>query len=211
MAEANERLVKARRRAGYTDATQAARAFGWNEITYRSHENGIRGIKRDVAASYARAFRVSLPWLLTGEGDPNSNRVVPVMGLVGAGGEIETSGEQPPPDGLYQIELPIPIPDDAIAFEVRGDSMWPRYDAGDVVVCWKFSEAPEDMIGHEAVVLTDDGRRFLKRLLRGSAQNVYDLESHNAPPMRGIRVRWAAKVNTVVRAAEWRQVMRARR
>jgi hypothetical protein len=68
LAEANERLQHARRRKGFPDATSAARALGWNENTYRSHENGTRGIKRSAAKRYAAAFKVNEVWLLTGAG-----------------------------------------------------------------------------------------------------------------------------------------------
>lgn len=69
MSDSAERLQSARRKAGYSDATAAARAFGWNINTYRSHENSARGLRRDVAERYAKAFRVSAAWLLTGDGD----------------------------------------------------------------------------------------------------------------------------------------------
>jgi SOS-response transcriptional repressor LexA len=67
MEEPFERLQRARLKAGYESATDAARAFGWNEITYRAHENGGRGLKPKVAEQYAKAFKVSPGWLLTGE------------------------------------------------------------------------------------------------------------------------------------------------
>jgi transcriptional regulator with XRE-family HTH domain len=60
------RLQQARAQAGYENATDAAKMFGWNENTYRSHENGERGITR-AADKYARAFGVTSGWLLTGE------------------------------------------------------------------------------------------------------------------------------------------------
>ena len=65
---ASDRLQTARRAAGYADATAAARAFNWNKNTYRSHENNIRGLKPNVAERYAKAFRVAVGWLLTGDG-----------------------------------------------------------------------------------------------------------------------------------------------
>ena len=59
----------ARRKAGFADATAAANAFGINENTYRSHENGARGLKAGTAKRYAKVFHTSAAWLLTGEGD----------------------------------------------------------------------------------------------------------------------------------------------
>ena len=62
------RLREARRRAGFQNAADAAERFGWPVIAYRSHENGIRGLKAHVAKKYAKAYKCSFPWLMTGEG-----------------------------------------------------------------------------------------------------------------------------------------------
>ncbi|WP_366654473.1 XRE family transcriptional regulator [Fodinicurvata sp. EGI_FJ10296] len=68
-----DRLQLARRKAGFRSANDAALAHGWTISTYRSHENGQRGMKLDAAERYARAYRVSAAWLLTGEGAVTSN------------------------------------------------------------------------------------------------------------------------------------------
>jgi hypothetical protein len=65
------RLRQSRIRAGFEDAAKAAERFGWSVITYRSHENAIRGIKPDVGKAYAKAFKTSFSWLMTGEGAPS--------------------------------------------------------------------------------------------------------------------------------------------
>ncbi|WP_366656585.1 XRE family transcriptional regulator [Fodinicurvata sp. EGI_FJ10296] len=69
-AEPADRLKWARRRAGYDEASQAGRAFGWKLPTYLAHENGSRGLPFKRAVQYAKAFRVSAAWLMTGEGSP---------------------------------------------------------------------------------------------------------------------------------------------
>jgi DNA-binding XRE family transcriptional regulator len=60
------RLREMREKRGFESAFDAARAYGWNENTYSSHENGNRGISPDAAIKYSRAFRFSLDWLYTG-------------------------------------------------------------------------------------------------------------------------------------------------
>jgi hypothetical protein len=62
------RLREARIAAGFADATKAAERFGWHVVTYRSHENAIRGLKSSIVARYAKAYKVSFTWLATGEG-----------------------------------------------------------------------------------------------------------------------------------------------
>jgi hypothetical protein len=59
---------------------------------------------------------------------------VPIMGRVGAGASIEPEHEQVPPEGLGEVELPFPIAEETIAFEVAGDSMLPKYENGDIIV-----------------------------------------------------------------------------
>ncbi|RWF66875.1 helix-turn-helix transcriptional regulator [Mesorhizobium sp.] len=61
------RLQQARENAGFSTAKAAAERHGWSKHSYHQHENGLRGIGR-AAANYAKAFKVSEAWLLTGEG-----------------------------------------------------------------------------------------------------------------------------------------------
>lgn len=67
--EIHQRLQLARQAAGFENPAQAARRFGWKEPTYYAHENGSRGIRRDLALIYARAFKVSPLWLIAGQGE----------------------------------------------------------------------------------------------------------------------------------------------
>lgn len=204
MSGSNDRLRLARERAGFPSARAAAIRFHWTVSTYASHENGQTPVPVKAAEKYARAFRVSAAWILTGEGEA-SNRIVKVVGRVGAGAEVSPEEEQIPPDGLAQVELPFAIPDDALAFEVQGESMWPRYDPGDVVVCWNGQTDPDRLIGREAAVKTSKGRRYLKRIRAGTRKGTFDLESFNAEPIRNARIEWASEVRAVVRALEVRK------
>lgn len=68
--EPHHRLKVAREHAGYRTAASAARAFGWQVHTYKTHESGNRGMKPEIAAAYGRAFRVDAAWLLFGKNPP---------------------------------------------------------------------------------------------------------------------------------------------
>lgn len=131
---------------------------------------------------------------------------VAVMGRIGAGAEILPELEQTPPEGLYDIQTLIPVPAGSIAFEVEGDSMWPRYDPGDVIVCLQEGTNLPDVIGHEAAVLTSDGKRYLKRVLQGAADGTFDLESHNAGTIRGVTIDWVAGIELVIRSSRWKKL-----
>jgi transcriptional regulator with XRE-family HTH domain len=93
-------------------------------VSYVSRlESGGRNLSVRNMNLFAHALKVHPEDLLSSP-KPKSN-VVSVMGKIGAGAEISPDEEQVPPEGLYEIEAPFPIPDDAIAFEVAGDSMYP--------------------------------------------------------------------------------------
>lgn len=201
-----DRLRKSREETRIS-ARQWAKRHGWPYSTYAAHENGQNDFDEEAAEAYGRALRKSPWWLLSGKGSPTPENLVGVKGLVGAGGAIDTGAEQIPADGnLYEIEVPYPLPDGAFALQVSGESMFPRYDSGDVIICAKHSDSPDQLVGWEAAVQTADGSRYLKRLLNGTRKGIYDLESFNAKPIRGVRLQWASSIHSVVRAGQWRKL-----
>lgn len=68
MNEQFERLKTARKQAGYSSASEAAKAMKIAIGTYAGHENGNRAFDIDTGKRYAKFFKVALTWLLTGEG-----------------------------------------------------------------------------------------------------------------------------------------------
>jgi SOS-response transcriptional repressor LexA len=164
-----------------------------------------RGITTETLMALAPVLKTSAAWLLEGIGEHSPANLVPVVGKIGAGAEIQPEFEQVPPEGLYEIEVPFPIPAEAIALQVEGDSMWPRYDPGDVIICWRQGNEVQEVVGWEAAVRTADGKRYLKRIQRGATAGTFDLESHNAAPIRGVRIDWAAEIKGVVRSGQWRR------
>lgn len=65
----HERLKEARKKAGFSSASEAANALGVSPGTYLGHENGNRAFDIEAAKKYSRRFKVTLTWLLTGEGE----------------------------------------------------------------------------------------------------------------------------------------------
>lgn len=189
---------------------QLAEATGLS-VSYVSRlENGGRNLSVKNLNLFAAAFGVEPRDILAKPTSPGRN-VVAVMGRIGAGAEISPDEEQVPPEGLYEIETPFPIPTDAIAFEVVGESMWPRYDPGDIIICWRQGINADEVLGWEAAVKTADGARYLKRVLRGATKGTYDLESHNAAPIRSVRIEWVAAIQSVIRSGQWRKLTEAGR
>jgi repressor LexA len=120
---------------------------------------------------------------------------VPIMGRVGAGASIEPEHEQVPPEGLGEIELPFPITEETIAFEVAGDSMLPKYENGDVIVVYREQRHPlASFYGEEAAVRLKTGERYLKTIERGKSPAQVNLTSFNAKPISGVKLEWIGEI-----------------
>lgn len=196
-----ERLRRARMKAGFASATDAARAHGWAAPTYLAHENGGRGVPLTRARAYARAFGVSPAWLLTGEGDLRA-ATAPLVGHVGAGAEIFAIDDHAMGAALEEVEAPPNIDRDVVAVQVRGDSMYPVYWDGDLLFYGRSGDLIDTRcLNRECVVRLVDGRTLLKVLRRGTHPGFYRLESYNAPPMEQVAVDWAAVVAWVDKRA----------
>lgn len=187
--DTHDRLRLARERAGFETAAEAARRFGWPIVTYRHHENGTRGFKQSAAVRYARAFHVTPEWILLGTG-LQQRKHVPVVGYIGPKSEVF------PVDGsasaFDSIDPPPGAGPDAKALLVRGESMWPRYADGDVLIYDHYISA-EQANGLECIVALTDGRRYVKNL-RLNPDGTADLESWNAPPIRNVEIDWIAPI-----------------
>lgn len=201
-----KRLIQAREKAGFETAKAATEYHGWKYDTYIQHERGERGIKK-VAASYARAFHVSEAWLLTGEGSGGVN-AVPLVGQVGAGAEVQMDHEDLG-SSLGYVELPFNVPEELVGLIVVGDSMRPRYDAGDVILVYRDQRSPVEVyLGEEAAVRISDGRRYLKRIIRGYQAGLYNLESWNATTIENVAIEWIGEIYLAVRAGQIRRIAR---
>lgn len=177
---------------GWTQADLAAR-LDTTQVTVSRWLAGAepRGAMRDKLRALAEETGQ-----LEGE---RREHTLPIMGFVGAGAAIDPDFEQVPPEGLQQVELPYPMAENLIGFQVRGDSMMPKYDPGEILVVAR--EQPmsiDSMLGDVAVVRTYDGRRLIKRIMPGPKPHTYNLESANAETMIGVRLEWASPVRMAI-------------
>jgi SOS-response transcriptional repressor LexA len=169
---------------------------------FKNHDR--RGVTTETLLALAPVLKTTAAWLLDG-GEQTSGNLVPVLGRIGTGAEIQPEFEQVPPEGLYAIELPFLVPENAMALQVDGDDMWPRYNSGDAIICWRQGDLVQEVVGWEAVVRTASGKCYLKRIQHGATSGTFDLETHNAAPIRGIRLDRAWAIKAVVRSGQWRR------
>lgn len=142
-----ERLRALRLKRGYETAKDAANAFGWNEVTYRSHENSTRNIPLHALRKYALAYGVPLSHLLNGGISTEAQIVnhvvnVPVVARVSAGtfrydDSIDFEGVLVPA---------VPRPDLAAASQysviVDGPSVNKRIPDGTYAICVPYDSYP---------------------------------------------------------------------
>lgn len=198
------RLEQARKAAGYTSAREAAEAIGVSYPTYAAHENGQRGLAR-AAERYAKFFKVSLDWLLTGKPDaapkqaertafeaPPSNAIIgdkvrgmgtriPVYGQAvgGIDGEFLMNGNI-----LYEVMAPPILSDVSGAYGVgiSGESMYPRYEDGEVAFVDPSRRVRKGDYVVAQIQLEEHGPllAYVKKFIRHNAQELV-LEQFNPP------------------------------
>lgn len=181
---------------GWTKAELGRKA----EVPYDSVNKYLAGeVKQprgDTLDRLARALDMDPIYLAKGVDPVSGAAEVPVMGYVGAGAEVEPDYEQVPPEGLFQVTVPIALPAEMIAYQVRGDSMLPQFQDGMVIIVFREQRrALETFYGEQAVVRTVDGRRFIKTIERGAGRGV-TLRSWNAKPIEDVALDWIGEIFT---------------
>lgn len=131
---------------------------------------------------------------------PLSGRTIPVVGYVGAGAEVFAIDDHAKGAGMEEVECPWDaLGPSTVAVRVRGDSMLPAYFDGDTIFYESTHSDFVHLLGKECVVALKDGRRFVKQLRRTQNGQWY-LHSHNAEPILGVEIEWAAKVRLIKRS-----------
>lgn len=187
-----ERIEQAMEAKGYSRRSLSLKAglspTGVRDVLDRVDNPGIDTLER-----IAEALEIPMD-ALTG-----APATVPILGSIGAGGAVLFSIDPDEELSLGNDVEMAPRPVGAIgrmmALRVKGDSMLPRYDPGDVVYVARDHEGvlPE-YLGRYCAVRTADGGTFLKILSPGTEPGRYTLRSLNAADMENIEVVWASPV-----------------
>lgn len=152
-------LKAARKAAGMTQ-TEVARVVGITQNGYSYWENGKAKIDHASLTKLASLFGVSVDYLLGSSETPSSAAIrIPVLGSVPAGVPVEAIE-----DIIDWEELPASMAaggKEYFALEVRGDSMWPDYLPGDIVIVQK---TPVCVSGDDCVVYVNGYDATLKQV-----------------------------------------------
>lgn len=131
----------------FDTAQLAAEAYGWNVVTYRSHESGMRNIPIPTARKYAAAFGTTAAHILGMNGGGNSEGVnpvnlVPLVAKASAGAfrydeGLETEGVLVPAVPRADISAGVQY-----AVQVDGPSVNLRIPDGAFAICAPYDKYP---------------------------------------------------------------------
>lgn len=169
-------------------AKRLSKRAGLGETAVRDIMETVDDPRVGTLIKLAEALETPVASLFGGE--------IPVLGKVGAGGEILFE-ESPEPK---MVERPPLATGAMMALEVSGDSMMPVYREGDIIYVRRDHEGvlPE-YLGEECAVHTVEGGTYLKTLSPGTMPGRYTLRSFNAADMENVEVVWASPVLFVMR------------
>ena len=168
-------------------------------------ENGLRKMTKEWAERLAPHLGVSALDLLFGDDDILAG-TLPIVGRVGA--STDGSISQETNDGPFgHIEAPMGASGSENAVEVSGHSMGMYAPDGSLILYHpNDTYPPEVLFGEICIIGLQDGRRLVKRLLRGSKRNHFDLESASGDIMRDEAVSWATPVAMVIQPRYARKI-----
>jgi transcriptional regulator with XRE-family HTH domain len=171
-------------------------------------ERGMVPLGEEHLGPLARALGIEPPDLFRDPTTATTEKLVPVIGRVGADnegtviyGHADDTGDLVPipPGGTVK----------AVALKVVGHSMGDWAPDGSLIYFERQELPPSaDLLDQPCVVQTEDDNVLLKRLQRGSRPGRYDLESIVGPTLRDVRLKWAAEVTANIPPRQARRIIR---
>ena len=168
------------------DPLEVAARAGISKTAVYNYMAGDRAPQSAILHRLASVCGVSLEWLLATSDQVRdvSGHVhddLPVVGRAGAGrGEFSEDGF-PVGEGWRRVSRPYDLKDaNAFGVEVRGNSMSPRYEDKEIVVC---SPNKEWHSGDYCVVKTTSGEYLIKRVKQENGNLVLISIAHGYDPV----------------------------
>lgn len=191
--------IRAIRKAAGLTQTEFAERLGTTQSTVTRWEKGSEPSAELLAriADYANTTMDRLLGTDDLSGTPTDQ--IPVVGYVGAGAAVIPFDDYPKGDGLDHVDRPPFVKGQAVAVEVRGDSLLPVAEDGwRLIYTGNQTVIEDEVLNKLCVVQLADGRVLVKRIVRGSEAQRYHLMSTNAPIMENMEIVWAARVKAIV-------------
>lgn len=130
--------------------------------------------------------------------EPLYARKVPIVGYVGAGMAIYPNPETGPWVPFDEIDAPPGSPEGSMAVRVRGSSMAPMAEDGDVLICPGPREFIEERcLNKLCVVQVLNGGAFVKKLRPGLKPGRFTLWSNDGEHIENVKIEWAMPVRWI--------------
>jgi len=173
--------------------------LGTNQSTVSRWENGSSP-EGPMLQKIADVANTTVERLLGDDGVTGAPaNKIPVVGYVGGGAEVYPYDDYPRGDGMDFVDRPPFLTGQAVAVEVRGNSLFPVAEDGwRLVYTGQQSLVEEEVLNRLCVVQLVDGRMLVKRIMRGTAPQRYHLASTNAPLIEDVEIVWAARVKAII-------------
>lgn len=174
-------------------------AAGLGETAVRDIIERQQDPRTKTLARLAQVLGVTIGELV--EGQQPLIQSIPIVGCISAGeGWIPFDDEAA--HTVDEVELRVDG-GEPVALEVKGDSMYPVYRDGDLLIGAKASGPRADnLVGLDCIVLTDRNERYVKFLARGDAPGKFHLRSYNPAhkDIPNVKLVWAAPILWVKRS-----------
>lgn len=184
----NNRIKDLRKEKGWSQQ-RLAEACGTSNQMIGYLERGDRGLTVEWMQKIASALEVDPAELL------RQNAQVPVVGYVGAGAEMHHYALADTPNEY--VPMPIGGTENTVAVEIRGSSLGSIFDTWLVYYDEVRTPPTADMLGKLCVIGLDNDQVLVKRLRRGSAPGLYNLESVTESLIENVAIVWAARVRSM--------------
>lgn len=183
------RIRELREERGISQA-ELAEGIDMSTVQVSRFETGARRTNTDFLSKVAAFLGVSVSELF-------KRREIAVVGYIGAGGEFIGIDDYAQGAGMETVEAPPGLTGSAVAVMVRGESMIPVYNDGDILIYGEREYSYIEHLNRRCVCGLSDGRIVVKTLQRGSTDSLFTLISFNSSPMEDVALEWIAKIKWV--------------
>jgi DNA-binding transcriptional regulator YiaG len=175
--------IKALRKERHMTVEQLAERAGYSTGHVSNIENHKRGFTPRSLKMIATVLGVKPAELLD---TSNAWQTIPIFGMIGDKGIFRPAGDTPtssPPS----IKVPLAL-GEVLALQVDGQSLYPRYEDGAVIIYPKRAMNVDDCVGEECFVVLSDGVSMIRRVDRGSDDEHHTLTFHNQIPLINVEI-----------------------